>query len=336
MVLRSVASVIFLAPAVIVCLSGGTPVSAKSYRQRRDGQPAPTGHASGAHTAALTRTRTAPARGSKQACTSPRTHWPHAPSRSHTTLARTPARGRHLRFEHVGGFIEDDIDVVLVLLPLDLHGYRARHGSHAVEERSKAADSKTSWRRDWFLSLRKEERAKGAEIVGLRPSALSLSHGEDLSAPGSRRPNARQVSAAGRCTFSRFCVRAPCLHSSPISLPVPETFSACSEVTGRTLRARAKPPPRAQNVRVRAAESADDVCSGFVTCLTPSRCIAAASAASAVRPAHASLRAAGNEGAASSGGLFSKIKNALGGGGKPDKPENLDGLSPPPARDSPQ
>ena len=144
MVLRSVASVIFLAPAVIVCLSGGTPVSAKSYRQRRDGQPAPTGHASGAHTAALTRTRTAPARGSKQACTSPRTHWPHAPSRSHTTLARTPARGRHLRFEHVGGFIEDDIDVVLVLLPLDLHGYRARHGSHAVEERSKAAD-KTSW-----------------------------------------------------------------------------------------------------------------------------------------------------------------------------------------------
>ena len=74
-------------------------------------------------------------------------------------------------------------------------------------------------------------------------------------------------------------------------------------------------------MRVRAAESADDVCSGFVTCLTPSRCIAAASAASAVRPAHASLRAAGNEGAASSGGLFSKIKNALGGGGKPDKPE---------------
>jgi len=61
-----------------------------------------------------------------------------------------------------------------------------------------------------------------------------------------------------------------------------------------------------------------------VTCLTPSRCIAAASAASAVRPAHASLRAAGNEGAASSGGLFSKIKNALGGGGKPDKPETLD------------
>ena len=55
MVLRSVASVIFLAPAVIVCLSGGTPVSAKSYRQRRDGQPAPTGHASGAHTAAVTR-----------------------------------------------------------------------------------------------------------------------------------------------------------------------------------------------------------------------------------------------------------------------------------------
>ena len=165
MVLRSVASVIFLAPAVIVCLSGGTPVSAKSYRQRRDGQPAPTGHASGAHTAALTRTRTAPARGSKQACTSPRTHWPHAPSRSHTTLARTPARGRHLRFEHVGGFIEDDIDVVLVLLPLDLHGYRARHGSHAVEERSKAADSKTSWRRDWFLSLRKERQGRrGAEI----------------------------------------------------------------------------------------------------------------------------------------------------------------------------
>ena len=71
-----------------------------------------------------------------------------------------------------------------------------------------------------------------------------------------------------------------------------------------------------------------------MTCLTPSRCIAAASAASAVRPAHASLRAAGNEGAASSGGLFSKIKNALGGGGKPDKPETLDGLSPPPARDS--
>ena len=254
MVLRSVASVIFLAPAVIVCLSGGTPVSAKSYRQRRDGQPAPTGHASGAHTAALTRTRTAPARGSKQACTSPRTHWPHAPSRSHTTLARTPARGRHLRFEHVGGFIEDDIDVVLVLLPLDLHGYRARHGSHAVEERSKAADSKTSWQGAGFcLCARRGRRRRGEgrkSDVDLRPSALSLSHGEDLSAPGSRRPNARQVSAAGRCTFSRFCVRAPCLHSSPISLPVPETFSACSEVTGRrTLRARDK----AQNVRVMRA-----------------------------------------------------------------------------------
>lgn len=169
MVLRSVASVIFLAPAVIVCLSGGTPVSAKSYRQRRDGQPAPTGHASGAHTAAVTRTRTAPARGSMQACTSPRTHWPHAPSRSHTTLARTPARGRHLRFEHVGGFIEDDIDVVLVLLPLDLHGYRARHGSHAVEERSKAADSKTSWQGTGFCLCAStgEERREGRKSEDL-------------------------------------------------------------------------------------------------------------------------------------------------------------------------
>lgn len=225
-----------MAPAVIVCLSGGTPVSAKSYRQRRDGQPAPTGHASGAHTAAVTRTRTAPARGSMQACTSPRTHWPHAPSRSHTTLARTPARGRHLRFEHVGGFIEDDIDVVLVLLPLDLHGYRARHGSHAVEERSKTEDKLAG---TGFLSLRKPRRGeeRGAEIG--RASALSLSHGEDLSAPGSRRPNARQVSAAGRRTFSRLCARATCLHSSPISLPVPETFSACSEVP-RTNLARAR------------------------------------------------------------------------------------------------
>ena len=120
----------------------------------------------------------------------------------------------------------------------------------------------------------------------------------------------------------------------PSRCPCQKLSALAARFPGRTLRARAKPPPRAQNVRVRAAESADDVCSGFVTCLTPSRCIAAASAASAVRPAHASLRAAGNEGAASSGGLFSKIKNALGGGGKPDKPENLDGLSPPPARDS--
>ena len=242
MVLRSVASVIFLAPAVIVCLSGGTPVSAKSYRQRRDGQPAPTGRASGAHTAAVTRTRTAPARGSMQACTSPRTHWAHAPSRSHTTLARTPARGRHLRFEHVGGFIEDDIDVVLVLLPLDLHGYRARHGSHAVESVQRLQTQRQAGMGLVFVFAQgvagREERG-GNRPSDLRPSALSLSHGEDLSAPGSRRPNARQVSAAGRRTFSRFCARATCLHSSPISLPVPETFSACSEVP-RTNLARAR------------------------------------------------------------------------------------------------
>ena len=129
-------------------------------------------------------------------------------------------------------------------------------------------------------------------------------------------------------------VRAPAasiLRQSRSPFAQSPRFSSCTaRLTGRTLRARAKPPPRAQSVRVHAAESADDVCSGFVTCLTPSRCIAAASAASAVRPAHASLRAAGNEGAGSSGGLFSKIKNALGGGGKRDKPESLDGLSPPP------
>ena len=78
-----------------------------------------------------------------------------------------------------------------------------------------------------------DERRKSA------PSALN--HGEDLSAPCSRRPNARQVTAAGR-TFSDFCARARCLHSSPISLPFRpiSPFQLLHSEVDRTNLARAR------------------------------------------------------------------------------------------------
>lgn len=102
MVLRSVASVICFAPAVIFCLSGGTPVRAKSCQT-------PTRHHEHAH---LTVQR----RAKPHALASPRLS-PRCAER------RTEAKreGMNLRLKKLSRLTQLHVDVILVLEPLDFH-----------------------------------------------------------------------------------------------------------------------------------------------------------------------------------------------------------------------